>query len=70
MTQKKFHIEGLNCHQCVFKVKSALESLEGVQNVKVLQDENLVVLDVVPMPGVQELNELLEDYGSYKLSEL
>ncbi|MFL0196679.1 heavy-metal-associated domain-containing protein [Clostridium sp. WILCCON 0269] len=33
--KKIIHVEGMECQHCVNHVKSALESIEGVSNVKV-----------------------------------
>jgi copper chaperone CopZ len=70
MTQKLFHIEGLSCQHCVARVKNALEGYAGVQNVEVSQNEGSVKLSADPMPGLPELNDLLENYGNYRLRNL
>ncbi len=70
MTEKSFHISGLSCQHCVAKVKNALSEVDGLRNIEVLQDEQMVKLKADAMPALEELNNILEDYGDYQLSEI
>ncbi|MFW5725224.1 MAG: heavy-metal-associated domain-containing protein [Bacteroidota bacterium] len=70
MVKQVFHIEGVTCHHCVAKVKNALEGQQGVQKVEVSRNDDTVTLTADPMPELAQLNNILEDYGNYKLSNL
>lgn len=42
--KKTVYVEGMSCQHCVNHVKSALESIEGVSNVKVNLGSNTAVI--------------------------
>ncbi len=65
---KEFNLSGVTCMHCVSKVKKALEQHEDVNSVFVTPDNQMVKLDADPMPSLESLNLLLEDFGEYKLS--
>jgi copper chaperone CopZ len=65
---KQFNVSGVTCMHCVSKVKKALEQHEDVNSAVVTNDNQMVKLDADPMPSVETLNLLLEDFGDYKLS--
>jgi len=65
---KEFNVSGVTCMHCVAKVKKALEQHENVNSVNVTSDNQRVKLDADPMPSLEALNLLLEDFGGYKLS--
>lgn len=67
MEKKNFKVEGLNCQHCVANVQKALLNFSGVNNVKVFQDEKLVVIEADTMPAIDEMNEMLAETGHYKL---
>jgi copper chaperone CopZ len=68
MALAEFKVSGVSCQHCVAKVKKALDSLDEVNNSSVSLENQTVKLDAEPMPAIERLNEVLEDYGNYKLS--
>lgn len=69
MAEKRFLVSGISCQHCVANVKRALGSLKGVSSLKVLQNEQLLIIHADPMPSVETLNELLSPGGHYKIKE-
>lgn len=68
MATTEFKVTGVSCQHCVAKVKKALESIDSVNNVSVSSDNQALKLDAEPMPSIENLNKLLEEYGNYRLS--
>lgn len=68
MAYIEYKVSGMSCQHCVAKVKSALESVQGVRNVMVSRENNSVSIEADPLPPVTILNEALEDYGHYQIS--
>lgn len=68
MEHLKYKVSGVTCQHCVAKVKKALESVEGVQNVYVSKEDQHVEFDAEPVPPLESINQLLEEYGDYRLS--
>jgi copper chaperone len=68
MMKKEFSITGMNCQHCAGKVKNALESMDAIQNVTVLKDDNSVIVEADQVPSVEELNAVLGDYGHYQIT--
>jgi copper chaperone CopZ len=67
MTYQEFKIAGVSCQHCVGKVKKALESIDSVKNVTVVQEEQIVKIEADPMPSIDAMNVVLEGNGHYKL---
>ncbi len=68
METVKYPIEGVSCQHCVNKVVSALQDLEGVQEATVSEDLTILQLKGEKLPSSHLINELLEDYGAYRVS--
>jgi copper chaperone CopZ len=68
MEFKEFNVSGMSCQHCAAKIKNALEGLDGVNSVTVLQQEQMVRIEAENMPTLSKLNEVLEEKGHYQLS--
>ena len=69
MAKKDFKISGLHCQHCVGRVKNAFEQVDGVSNVAISRENDMVTIEADNVPEVKVLNDLLENLGDYKLSE-
>ncbi len=68
METLEYPIEGVSCQHCVNKVVSALQDLEGVQEVNVSEDLTTLKLKGDKLPSSGFINEVLEDYGAYRVN--
>jgi copper chaperone CopZ len=68
MSYIEYKVTGMSCQHCVAKVKTALESVQGVRNVNVSRENNTVSIEADPLPPVNVLNEALQDHGHYQIS--
>lgn len=64
----QYPIEGVSCQHCVNKVVAAMEELEGVQEAIVTDDLVMLQLKGSNLPSAEVINEVLEDYGAYRVS--
>lgn len=58
--KKIIQVEGMSCQHCVNRVKTALESMNGVSNVKVNLGDNTAVIkssDEIPDSDIREVIE-------------
>ncbi len=68
MEHLTYKVSGVTCQHCVAKVKKALDRVDGVQNVSVSQEDQRVEFDAEPVPPLESINQLLEEYGDYRLT--
>ena len=61
--KKTIHVEGMSCQHCVNRVKSALESIEGVSNVKVNLESNTAVIKSSTEISDSNIEKVVKDAG-------
>lgn len=61
--KKIIYVEGMSCQHCVNHVKSALESIEGVSNVKVNLGSNTAVIKSSTEISDSNIQEVVKEAG-------
>lgn len=61
--KKIIHVDGMSCQHCVNHVKSALESIQGVSNVKVNLDSNTAVIKSSTEISDSNIEEVIKEAG-------
>lgn len=67
--EKVYSVSGLHCNACVGRVQKALESIEGIEQVRVDLATATVMIKSVFEIKTYTLNAQLEDFGGYHLFE-
>ncbi len=69
MTEIALKIKGMTCGHCVARVEKALNSLEGVENVKVSLEENLATIEYNESKTGTEQFKLAVEEAGYQAEE-
>jgi len=67
---KKYKIEGMTCGNCVASVKKHLESAEEISEANIQLEEPQASLKLVGMLDISELQAIVAEAGSYKITAL
>lgn len=64
---KSYTISGMTCQNCVEKIKSAIQEVEGIQNPKVTLDPPQLELSEHSQASFSEIQKAIQSAGNYKL---
>lgn len=61
--KKTVHVEGMSCQHCVAHVKSALESIDRVSNVKVDLDSKTAIIKSSAEINDDDIKKVIDEAG-------
>lgn len=67
--KKTIHVEGMSCNHCVNHVKSALESVNGISNVKVDLDSKTAVVKCSSEVNDSDIKSVVKEAG-YEVTDI
>ena len=63
MTREQIKIEGMSCQHCVASVKKALESLEGIEQLRVNLEQGSATFLRSDAVNMEQIKRVVEDSG-------